>query len=118
MVHYRGQIVDTSKSGGLTIGQKWVQLLDANEQAFEDGKPERVLDDQDLTAAMFLAFPGRRSSAIFRDVVKVRNRYNRGVIHCQKGVRPARPSYRYVRLGGGGVRRITARGRQLAELGT
>lgn len=115
-MHHRGQIVDTSKSGGLTVNQYWEKLFKHNEKAFEEKRETSVLDDQDITAAMLLAFPKRRTSQIFREVVKARNRFNRGKLHSQKGQKPEKPSFKYIRMGGGGVRRSTARGRLLPVL--
>ena len=111
-MHQRGQIIDTSRSEGLTIGEYWAMLFELNESNFEQGSG--VMDDEDISVKMFSAFPFHRSSSIFRDVVKVRNRYNRGVQHNQKGVRPSRPSFRYIHRGEAGVQRCTARGRPIA----
>ncbi len=93
----RGQIVNTSSSGGRTVAQVWSELFAANEVAFSKGKLKAVLTDDQITAALLAAFPERWESAIFRQVQKVRNRYNRGVLSGQHKIKPESPSRRYVR---------------------
>jgi hypothetical protein len=110
----RGQIVNRSHSGGLSVGEYWCRLLVENEWMFAQGG-RLVMDDDDLTAAAFHAFPDRRDSAVFRDVKRLRSRYNRGVIACQRGKVPRVQSYRYMIAADGIAYRVTPRGKVLPE---
>lgn len=97
MRHRRGMIVDTSRSGGLNIGQTWCTLFEENERAFRLGRYDDVLTDEQLTDAMCAAFPKRdRKYVSFTDVRRQRGRYNRGKL--TRGVKPRKRSHRYVHI--------------------
>ncbi len=108
----KGQLVNRAHSGGLSVGEYWVRLFIENEWLFSNGGI-LVMDDDDLTAAAFVAFPDRQRSKIFHNVVRIRNRYNRGAIACQKSKRPKIRSYRYHNNAAGIAMRISARGKIL-----
>lgn len=81
----KGQIVDRSRSGGLSVSEYWVKLFQANER--------RHQSDARLTEQMLRAFPDRWESAILYEVNRVRQRYNRGLL--TGGRRPRPQSRRY-----------------------
>lgn len=110
-----GQVVCRRFSGGLSVGEYWVRLFVDNEWMFGQADGRLVMDDNDLTAAAFHAFPDRRDSAIFANVTKIRNRYNRGAIACQKGRRPRIRSHRYHMRADGTSVRVSPRGKVLPD---
>jgi len=95
----RGQIVDRSKSRGLGVCETWVVLFEKNEKNFRAGKLNKVMIDEQITEAMFKAFPGRESSKILSLPNKVRGRYNRGML--TQGRKPKIESCQYTRNGTG-----------------
>jgi len=97
----RGQIVDTSKSRGLGVCETWVILFEKNENNFKTGKLNKVMNDEQITKAMFKAFPDRKSSKILSLTNKVRGRYNRGAL--TKGKKPKIKSCQYVKNGTGKI---------------
>ena len=108
-----GQIVDTTKSGGLNVRQTWQNLFEVNEQRWEDADPdEPPLTDDEIVACMATAFPDRVISKHLRAVRRVRSTFNRGALTM--GDAPVYTSYRYQR-DGSRIFRTTARGRKLAE---
>lgn len=96
----RGQIVDRSGSGGLSIAEAWDALFAANELNFRDGRYARVLDDEQLRRRMRDQFP-RRPALKRCSVSRVRAARNR--VHGEVRY------WRYVRMGKQ-VLRATARG--------
>lgn len=111
--------VRTERARGHTIAEHWQYLFDHNEQAWLNNDLDAIMTDEEITLDMLAAFPGRRDHQILRNVVRVRARYNRGQLHCQKETgKPYRPSFRYIRLWPNGpVARVTARGRELERKG-
>lgn len=111
--------VRTEQARGHTIAEHWQFLFVHNEQAWHVGDLDAMMTDEEITLNMLAAFPGRRDHAILRDVVRVRARYNRGQLHCQKETgKPQRMSFRYIRLWPNGpIARVTARGRELERKG-
>lgn len=93
----KGQLVDRSKSKGLGVCETWVTLFEKNENNFKAGKLNKVMIDEQITEAMFKAFPDRKSSGILSLTNKVRGRYNRGVL--TKGKKPKIKSCQYVKNG-------------------
>ena len=104
-----GQIVNTSKSGGLIIREYWGMLFRANEESFRQGRFAAVMTDSDLIQAVRRAFPGRDTET-WNNVKKIRAHYNRGY---DKGAMPVYHSYRYERQDGQVVR-TSARGKPLS----
>ena len=92
----KGQIVRSAE--GLGVQKTWEVLLLTNEVAFKENNFKRVLTDEEISAAMNKAFPGR-NSAIFADVRRVRARYNRDCWskNTQRGTTTC---YRYERVEG------------------
>lgn len=111
--------VRTEQARGHTIAEHWHFLFEHNERAWDLDDLEAIMTDEEITLKMLAAFPGRRDHAILRNVVRVRSRYNRGALHCQRETgRPQRISYRYLRLWPNGpVARVTARGREVERKG-
>ena len=97
-----GQQIDTSRSRGRTVAEMWVYHFELNERLFRSGAA--VMEDEDITAAMVLVFPDRITSTIFREVNRVRNRYNRGELPPQKGVVPEQQSWRMRNINGRALR--------------
>lgn len=91
----KGQIVDKSNSKGLGVCETWVMLFEKNEKL---PRNKRMIDEQ-ITEAMFKAFPGRESSKILSLPNKVRGRYNRGAL--TQGRKPKIKSRQYVKNGTG-----------------
>lgn len=113
MATKRGQIVDTSFSGGRTVAEMWAHLFALNEALFRKG--EKVMDDDDIVAAMLLAFPDRAQSQVLKEVNRVRGRYNRGGLTGQDAAPPAwLRSYRYKNLAGRAMR-VSPHGRPLPD---
>lgn len=92
----KGQIIDTSTSNGMGVQQFWAHLFLLNEERANDGK--EPLTDDEITRAMFVAFPDRKSSQIFYQVNRVRQRYNRGML--TRGEVPLVRSLKYVHYRG------------------
>ncbi len=108
-----GQVVNTEHSSGYGIHAMWVLLLRENEKMWKGDRFEKVLVDGQITTAMRHAFPARDTMPAFRQVVKMRGRYNRGVF--TGGRRPIVQSVRYHRFTNGIVIKVTARGRPFDE---
>lgn len=117
-IRRESKIRKTKDAKGHNISEHWCYLFLHNEIAWSKDDPHAIMSDQEITLSMHSAFPGRRDSSIFSNVAKVRNRYNRGALHAQRGLRPEKQSYAYKRLWPNGpVARITARGRILEQKG-
>lgn len=107
----KGQPVDTTHSGGLTVREYWTQLFRQNEELFAAHRFGEIRTDPEISEAMFSAFPDRIVSASMKQVVRVRGVYNRGIWFG--GMRPRPQSRRYRRIGDGTCVAVTARGRLL-----
>ena len=103
-----GQIVDTTFSGGLSVKEFWVQILEVNEKYWRD-TPEFVLTDEEIQALVLKAFPSRTWSRSLGSAVRYRASYNRG--RLIPGSKPAGTSYRYTREVGRVVRREARKSR-------
>ena len=97
------------------VQEYWCHLFRQNEITVRDKAWGRVLDDDDLTTRILQAFPNRWESRIFRQIGRMRSRYNRGAL--TNGCRPIVQSRRYRRLDKE-VWLCTKRGRLLQKLGT
>jgi len=97
-----GQLVDTSRSGGLSIADFWVSLLRWNEQQW-DADPSLVLIDEQMKDLVLAAFPSRNWSKGLVAADRYRQGYNRGDF---TGVRPHLSSCRYIRQGAFLIRRV------------
>lgn len=94
---HRGQIVNRTHSNGRGVCEMWSFLFLQNEEL----PPDKKLTDAEISAEMFKAFPDRLESEVFKQVQKVRGRYNRGVL--TGGAIPKVKSCRYERLEDGTV---------------
>lgn len=110
----RGQIVDTSHSGGRPVYQVWAHLFWANECAWKDGRWEDILEDEELTQAMLRQFPERVLTAVWHQVRRIRAAYNRGACGPLPPPPPEMRSHRYVRVDGR-VYRASPRGKPLVR---
>jgi hypothetical protein len=90
-----GQLVNKQHSNGLGVMEFWVKIFRDNQENFSAGKMDKILMDEQITEAMKNAFPDRKTSAIFSQPNRVRNRYNRGVL--TKGQIPKQKSVKFQR---------------------
>lgn len=102
----RGQIVDSSMSGGRTVWQAWSELFEQNERFWKAGKVAKILTDREIAAKMREWFP-QRHGRLMSQVSRQRASYNR------KAGKVA--SHRYVRSGDKHVCRANARGLPTSE---
>lgn len=105
MPNYAGQTVDTSHSGGLNVGEKWVELFERNERAFDAGKWDEVLTDEEIIEEMKKAFPRRRPPTLQR-ALKARHQYS-----SPDGLPGSYVFHHYILDREGRICRATARGR-------
>jgi hypothetical protein len=96
-----GQLVNKQYSGGLNVSEFWVKLFQTNQENFTAGKLDKVLVDEQITSALQIAFPDRKTSAIFGQPNRVRNRYNRGIL--TRGQIPKQKSVKFQRTESGVV---------------
>lgn len=107
-----GQIVDTRDSGGLSVRQFWVRVLEVNEMYWHTS-PMHVLTDEEIQALVLKAFPSRAWSKGLGSAVRYRASYNRGGL--TDGVKPRNVSFRYTREAGRVVRWEAGKRRSLWE---
>lgn len=100
MSSHKGQVVDTSSSGGLGVREAWFLLFERNEAAWSKGECAKILTDEQLVAQMKKWFP-KRKKLLTTGPRRMRGFYNR-----KKGVVA---SYRYLKSKGR-VCRATSRG--------
>lgn len=105
MPNYQGQIVDTTHSGGLSVGEYWVSLFERNEQAFDSGKWDEVLTDEEIIERMSRAFPRRKRPTQAR-VMKARLQYE-----SPQGLPGSVSFFRYLVDSKNRICRCSARGR-------
>jgi hypothetical protein len=98
------------------VAEFWVHLFEQNEYFFSKGFWRWMMTDEDIAASMRHAFPNR-GSAVLRDVIRVRGRYNRGALASQRRALPRLRSYRYAQYGPELWKRITSRGKALPDEG-
>ncbi len=101
MANKFGQIVNTASSGGLTVMQFWVRILEFNEASWNES-PDSVLTDEEIQRLVFQAFPLRTWSKGLGSAMRYRASYNRGSL--TRGTPPRSLSYRYTREAGRIVR--------------
>lgn len=75
----RGQVVCVKHSGGRTIAQMWVYLLSRNEKMWRSNQKQAILSDKEIYEIMVAAFPFHRPAAYWKNVSRIRQRYNSSV---------------------------------------
>lgn len=93
MANRYGQLVDSTRSGGLTVSEFWARLLQYNEMLWKTGV-RFVLSDTQMGNLLVEAFPSREWSHGMRDAPRYRSSFNRGTL---TGKIPKSLSFRYSR---------------------
>ncbi len=100
------------------VGDFWAMLFDTNELNRLEGHFDRILTDEEITAALRSQYPDRPSK-VFEQVPMVRGRYNRTALSCSYHTPSdtGGESHRYDRDEDGAIWLCTPRGKRIEKLG-
>lgn len=108
MPNPHGQLVDTSKSGGLSVREFWWKVLAENEKHWRSRRYVEVLDDEELADKVVAAFPSRDWSKGLRATRRWRSGYNKSLPVGKRVAKYVRDGNLLIRYGfDGSKRRIT-----------